>query len=192
MRPVGVVLAGGLGRRMGGDKAVVALRGRPLVHYPLAALGAVLDDLAVVAKRDTSLPALPPAVEIWLDHDERFHPLVGLTTALRCAAGRSVVVVACDMPHVTTGVLRALLDAPAAPAVVARADGRLQPLLARYAPEARPPLEAAGPDESATAVIERLAPVVVDVPAEAVFNVNAPEDLLRMVSEPAPPGSAPQ
>ena len=38
-RPIGVVLAGGSGRRIGGSKAIVKLRGQPLITYPLAALG---------------------------------------------------------------------------------------------------------------------------------------------------------
>ena len=57
---VGVVLAGGPGRRMGGDKAVVALDGRPLLLYPLAALRAAgIADVALVAKRATELPPRP-------------------------------------------------------------------------------------------------------------------------------------
>jgi molybdopterin-guanine dinucleotide biosynthesis protein A len=34
-RPVGAILAGGGGRRIGGDKAIVELHGRPLISYPL-------------------------------------------------------------------------------------------------------------------------------------------------------------
>ncbi|HEX6711829.1 MAG TPA: NTP transferase domain-containing protein, partial [Thermoleophilaceae bacterium] len=52
----GVVLAGGLGRRMGAPKATAMLVGRPLIAYPLDALGAVTDRVVVVAKRDTELP----------------------------------------------------------------------------------------------------------------------------------------
>ena len=178
MTVTGVVLAGGRGRRMGGDKATVALRGRPLLHYPLDALLEVADRVAVVSKRDTRLPHLPPAVEIWCDDDdERTHPLLGVVTALRHAGG-PVLVVAGDMPQVTAEALRALRDAPPAAVAVARADGRLQPLLARYAPEALGALRA-GTDRAATAVVEALDPVIVDVDAGVALNVNAPEDLLR-------------
>ena len=50
------VLAGGLGSRIGGDKALVQLAGRPLISYPLAAAQAAGLDAVVVAKRSTSLP----------------------------------------------------------------------------------------------------------------------------------------
>ena len=176
---VGVVLAGGTGRRMGGDKALVALHGRPLLQYPVDALREVTDRVAVVCKQDTKLPLLPPDVEIWCEEDPRHHPLVGVTAALQRASGADVLVCAGDMPHVTPEVLRALLDAPAGLAAVARAAGRLQPLLARYAPAALPVFEAMDPDEPATRVVERLDPVLVDVAERAVLNVNAPEDLLR-------------
>ena len=62
---MGVVLAGGLGTRIGGSKATVGLGGRPLISYPLDALGAVLDDVVVLAKADTELPSLP-GMTVWI------------------------------------------------------------------------------------------------------------------------------
>lgn len=183
-KPVGVVLAGGDGRRIGGAKATVALDGRPLLYYPLEALRAVLDEVTVVCKEQTVLPGLPPGVTIWCEADARVHPLVGVAAALRTAAGRSVVVCAVDMPFVDAATIRALLAAPPAAAVLVRAGGRLQPLLARYSPEALPVLEAMEDGESATAVVERLAPLVVEVADQrVVFNVNAPEDVLLAEGE---------
>ena len=40
-------------------------------------------------------------------------------------------------------------------------------------------LKLADPDASATAVLKRLAPIAVDVPADSVLNVNRPGDLAR-------------
>ena len=55
---IGAVLAGGGGRRIGGDKAMVELEGRPLLHYPLSVLRAVLDEAALaLARRVALLPA---------------------------------------------------------------------------------------------------------------------------------------
>ncbi len=59
-RPAGIVLAGGLARRMGGpSKPGVVVHGRAMVEWPLDALGAVCDRRAVVCKADTPLPELP-------------------------------------------------------------------------------------------------------------------------------------
>jgi molybdopterin-guanine dinucleotide biosynthesis protein A len=182
--PVGVVLAGGLGRRLGGDKAIVELEGRPLVHYPIEALHEVCDEVAVVAKRDTLLPALAGAASLWVEPDEPRHPLAGVAHALRLAGGRAVLVVAVDLPLIDADTLRRLASADLgddAVAAVPRVHGRLQPLCAFYAPGAL----AAGladfdPSARATEVVEALGIRVVE-PADptAFFNVNRPEDLLQ-------------
>ena len=179
-QPLGVVLAGGSGRRMGGQKSLVELNGRALLLYPIGALREVLDEVVVVCKEHTPLPELGDSVSIWCEGEERTHPLFGVRSALRRTAedDRSVLVCAGDMPLVTAGAVRALLGAPAAPAAVARAGGRLQPLLARYAPAALAVFDAMDPDEPATRIVERLDPLVIDVDESVGFNVNAPEDLL--------------
>jgi molybdopterin-guanine dinucleotide biosynthesis protein A len=182
--PIGVVLAGGSGRRIGGGKAIVELHGRPLVSYPVGVLQAALGRVAVVAKADTELPPLP-GVEIWTEPEHPRHPLTGIVHALDGAEGRAVVVAAADMPFLTEQLVRRVATAEAGgrPAVVPRAGGRVQPLLARYEPSALPLLRAAR-DAAATrpltAVVEELGPLLLEVDgdAEAFFNVNLPEDLL--------------
>jgi len=180
--PIGVVLAGGVGRRIGGDKAIVELEGRPLLHYPLNVLRAVLDDVAVVAKQSTVLPGLDVEVAIWLEPDEPRHPLAGIVHALRCAGGRSVVVVAGDMPFVTRGLVAALARerARGAVAVVPHAAGGLQPLCARYEPRALMPLACGDLAAPLRDVVAALPPRVVEWPDdEPFFNVNHPEDILQ-------------
>jgi len=189
--PIGVVLAGGAGRRIGGAKAVVELHGTPLVRYPLAALQAVLAEVVVVAKHGTALPPLP-AVPIWIEPAEPRHPLAGIVHALEGSGAaariegiaREILVSAGDLPFLTPSLVERLAheDARGAPAVVPRADGRLQPLLARYGPAAYAPLAAAlarDPLPSLTAAVAALEPRIVEVEdATPFFNVNAPEDLL--------------
>lgn len=180
--PLGAVLAGGAGRRIGGEKALVELDGRPLLHYPVAVARAVLGDVVVMCKESTPLPELGGLAAIWCEPEEPSHPLAGVAWALRQGGGRDVLVCAGDMPLVTTEVLHTLLAVTPgdAVAVVPRAADRLQPLLALYRPGALPALEAMDPDEPARAVVERLDPLVVAVDdADAFFNVNAPEDVLR-------------
>jgi molybdopterin-guanine dinucleotide biosynthesis protein A len=179
---IGVVLAGGGGRRIGGDKATVELEGRPLLHYPLNVLRAVFDEVAVVAKQSTLLPGLDVEVAIWLEAEEPRHPLAGVVHALRCARGRPLVVVAGDMPFVTRGLVSALARerARGAPAVVPRAAGRLQPLCARYEPRALSALAACGFASPVSDVVAAMGPRIVEWPdEEPFFNVNSPEDILQ-------------
>jgi molybdenum cofactor guanylyltransferase len=161
---------------------MVELEGRALLHYPIAVLRAVLDEVAVVAKRSTTLPALDVEVAIWLEADEPRHPLAGVIHALRCARGRPVVVVAGDMPFVTRGLVTALARerARGAVAVVPRAGGHLQPLCARYEPGALTTLAAADLAAPLRDVIAGLTPRVLDWPdEEPFFTVNHPEDILQ-------------
>jgi molybdenum cofactor guanylyltransferase len=180
--PVGVVLAGGRGRRIGGDKAIVELEGRALVRYPLETLHEVCDRVAVVAKRDTILPALAGVADLWIEPDEPRHPLAGVAHALALAGGRSVLAVAVDLPLVDAATLRALcaVDPAGAAAVVPRVEGRLQPLCALYLPAAARPLAAFDASARATDVVEQLGIREVAFADPTPFlNVNRPEDLLQ-------------
>jgi molybdopterin-guanine dinucleotide biosynthesis protein A len=180
--PVGVVLAGGLGRRLGGDKAIVELEGRPLIMYVIEALHEVCDDVAVVAKRNTILPPLGGVADLWIEPDEPRHPLTGVGHALRLALGRAVLAVAVDLPLVDAATLRAIAQTdPGDAAVVAPlVYGRLMPLCALYLPRASPGLSSFPPDARATDVIEALGVRAVDgLDPTAFYNVNRPEDLLQ-------------
>jgi molybdopterin-guanine dinucleotide biosynthesis protein A len=174
---IGAVLAGGAGSRLGaGSKAGALLAGRPLVSYPLGALAAVCSRVAVVCKQSTSLPSLE-GVERWDEPDAPRHPLTGIVYALE-QAGEPVLVCAADMPFVTADACRSLLGAPQkSVAVVAAADGVLQPVFGVYAPGALDSLRAAPPNAPLTRTVEALDPTRVALPARVVRSVNTPEEL---------------
>jgi molybdopterin-guanine dinucleotide biosynthesis protein A len=179
--PRGALLAGGQGRRLGGAKACVPVAGRPLLDWPLAALTAALQRVAVVAKADTRLPPLPPGVDRWDEPPQPQHPLVGILEALRRAEGEAVVVCAVDLPCVDPELvgLIAAADAGRAGIVIAAADGRPQPLLGRYEAAARAALERVPAGSRLTDAVTDLGAAVVEVPATALLNVNDEEDRRR-------------
>jgi molybdopterin-guanine dinucleotide biosynthesis protein A len=179
---LGALLAGGRASRLGGRKTTVPLAGRPLLEHPRAALRPVVDEVVVVAKRDTVLPALGREVPLWVEPDEPRHPLTGIVHALRLARGRPVLVCAGDMPLVTKEVFERLLAAPpgAALAVVPRAGRRLQPVCALYLPAALPALAGFDRDARTTDVVEALGIEEVDFgEGECFLSVNTPGDLQR-------------
>lgn len=170
---------------MGGGKATVELGGSPLISYPLAELAAAGLEAVVCAKEGDELP--PLAVPVLREPARPRHPLAGVVAALRAGEGRPLVVVACDMPFVASGLLRLLAETPE-PLVVPAVGGRLHPLLARYEPVLLPRLEAALEAEApVTATIEALGPHHLHEPdlarfgdpARLLFNVNDREDLAR-------------
>ena len=176
---IGAVLAGGSGSRIGGAKATAPLDGQALISYPLAAALGALSSVAVVAKDGVELPQLDQRVELWIEPDEPRHPVVGVIEALRRAEGRAVLIIACDLPLLTSDVvaLIASADAEGSVAVLASAAGRPQPLLARYEPAALELLEKFDTDGPMTEQVMALLPTLVEVPAEASFNVNDLEQL---------------
>jgi molybdopterin-guanine dinucleotide biosynthesis protein A len=182
----GAVLAGGRGSRLGaGSKPATPLAGRPMVSYPVAALGALCKRVAVVCKSTTKLPALD-GVERWDEPDEPRHPRVGIAYALERAGG-PILVCAADMPFVTADACRTLLAAAGAsdgsPAVVAVAGGVLQPVLGLFAPPALDALTEAPADAPLTDTVEALDPVRVALPPAIVRSVNTSEELAEAEAE---------
>lgn len=182
---IGAILAGGAGSRLGGEKALVELGGEPLIGRPLAALRAAGLESIVVAKPETTLPPLDCLVV--REPAEPRHPLCGIVAALREAGGRPIVAVACDMPFVAPGLLAALAEAPE-PLVVPAIGGDTHPLLARYAPELLPALEAALAREAPLRkTVASLHPRLLDEaelarfgdPGTLLLNVNDSDDLAR-------------
>ncbi|HEY2601465.1 MAG TPA: molybdenum cofactor guanylyltransferase [Thermoleophilaceae bacterium] len=175
---IGAVLAGGKGTRFGTrSKPATMLAGRPLISYPVAALREVCERVAVVCKRGTQLPELE-GTERWDEPDEPRHPLTGIVHALEQADGDAVLVCAADMPFVTADACRTLIEAPhKAVAVVAAAEGVLQPTFGIYAPQALDTLKAAPADARLTATVEELNPTRVAFPMKLVQSINTPEEL---------------
>ena len=175
------VLAGGLGSRLGGEKALAEVAGRPLVSYPVAAALAAGLETVVVAKPETELPDLD--VTVLREPEQPHHPLCGVLAALDAGDG-DVLALACDMPFVEPALLEWLSTQEGA--VVLHAADRLQPLPGRYPVVSRDRIaEAIAGDEPMVHTLASLRARRVGVaelerfgdPARMLFNVNEPVDL---------------
>jgi molybdopterin-guanine dinucleotide biosynthesis protein A len=183
-RPLAVVLAGGMSRRMGSPKASVPLAGRPLIAWPLDAARAAGLEAVVVAKPGAPLPPLDVAV--WEEPAEPAHPLVGLIAALE-RAGRPIVALACDMPFVSP----ALLSRLAAAEGVAAPRGEAFP--ARYEPSSLPALTEGLASEAALRdVLAQLGAAVVEADPEELAGVNDPAALEAATRRAAAPRRDPR
>jgi molybdopterin-guanine dinucleotide biosynthesis protein A len=136
-----VLLAGGRSTRMGRDKAALVLDGVPLWQRQLATLSALEpDELLISGPLDG--PWRDAGVECIPDQPPGAGPLGALATILPRMRGRRVVVLAVDLPGMTTAYLRRLLaNAPGENGLVPALDGRFEPLAAIY-PQALAPLAA--------------------------------------------------
>lgn len=110
-----VILAGGEGRRMGGqDKGLVELAGKPLVNWVIDALEAqthAVDHIMISANRN--LPAYAQSGYPVLTDAGSGHagPLAGIYTALQNTQAEYLLVVPCDMPLLPRDVLARLWHA---------------------------------------------------------------------------------
>lgn len=105
----GVVLAGGRGRRMGGqDKGLIRFKGRPLVGYALEALDSVAAHILINANRNREAYARFGYPVISDRTDTYDGPLAGLLSAMRAAETPYVLTVPCDSPLVTGQLLERL------------------------------------------------------------------------------------
>jgi len=130
-----VVLTGGGAVRLGGaDKASIEIGGLTLLEH---ALGAMLDINEVVVVGE-SVPTTRP-VTFTREDPADGGPAAGVLAGLRAFARRPdlLVVLAVDMPLVTSATIRRLTEASGPDgAVLVDADGRVQYLCAAYRVEA--------------------------------------------------------
>jgi len=187
----GVILAGGLSRRMGGgDKGLLALDAHPMLAHVVARLRPQLPLLAINANGDPArfaafgLPVIADA------GSEREGPLAGVLAGLtwaRTQSGvRAIVTAASDTPFLPLDLVPRLLK-PAAPLAVAESQGHVHPTVALWPLSLVDDIQLALAEgrRQAMAFVEganaRLVPFApLEISGQSVdpfFNANTPADL---------------
>ena len=103
------ILAGGQSSRMGRDKALIDVGGQPVIRRVVDAARCVSSDVRIVGYKEAYRMA---GVEVVPDDAPGYGPLGGIMTALRQAEHEFVLVLACDIPLVSTQLLRAMAKEP--------------------------------------------------------------------------------
>ena len=193
----GVLLAGGLSRRMGGgDKALLPLAGQTLIAHVAKRLAPEVSSLVINANGDPSrfnelaLPVVPDDVPDYPG------PLAGILAALRWHAretptARAVVSVSADAPFVPLDLVARLaiaLPTTPTPVAVAQSRERRHHVIALWSLECAGAIEAAlaRGDRKVEAIVDRLGAVAVPFPdfdaagrkIDPFFNINTPDDLV--------------
>ena len=186
----GIVLAGGMSRRLGRMKAIEEVGGEPLIARVIGRLSRITDETVVVVADDEQACALPlpESATVAADIYPNAGSLGGIFTGLTRAKGDWGVVVACDMPFLDLGLFDVMLDnRNGFDAVVPMLDGRPEPTHAAYSKTCLPHIEsrlrtnelkiARFFDEVRVSYIPQQVLDERDPEHLSFFNVNTQEDL---------------
>ena len=123
------ILAGGASRRMGTDKSKLRLEQQTFTERIAETLLQITDSVSIVG-RDSDESSLPSVADVY----PKWGALGGIHAALAACSHEWAIVVACDLPFVTSELFSYLaaqqLDHEAV--VPVQEDGRPQPLAALY------------------------------------------------------------
>lgn len=183
----GVVLAGGLGRRMGGtDKGLQELRGQPMVHWVIERLAPQVDELLINANQNGERYAafghrvVPDQIPGFAG------PLAGLHAALATATHPLVATAPCDSPFLPADLISRLfsaLTAADADLAVAKTFDQAHPVfcLCRRSvlPHLTEFLESGGRKVNRWYSTLNIVEVAFDDEADAFENINTHEELGR-------------
>jgi molybdopterin-guanine dinucleotide biosynthesis protein A len=191
----GLILAGGLARRMGGgDKPLISVGGQTLLERVIERLSPQVGAMVLNANgdptrfADTTLPVVPDVVQGYGG------PLVGVLTGLEWLRDHTLgvewmVSVAADTPLFPTDLVERLhgaISTHGADIAVARTGEQAHPVFALWPLRLAEDLRKAVVDEEMRKIdawTERYKVVHVDWPAkphDPFFNVNTPEDVARL------------
>jgi molybdenum cofactor guanylyltransferase len=130
----GVILAGGRGRRMGGnDKGLVEFAGRPLIEHVIEVLSPQVGALMINANRNQDTYAAYGYPVIRDELDDYQGPLAGFYSAMQAAATDYILTVPCDGPLLSSELVPRLTRALSnneAEIAVAHDGKRMQPVYA--------------------------------------------------------------
>lgn len=195
MPPItGLILAGGEGRRMGGqDKGLVLLRGRPLAEWVLTRIQPQVSEVLISANRNLEAYAAL-GHPVLRDRTEGFvGPLAGIARGLLETRRPFLLAVPCDTPFLPDDLvarLYAALVREQAELAVPLAAGRTQHAVCLMRTEVGASLAAylARGGRKVQDWQAGLKRAVVDFGDEAAFfvNINRPEQLAALEARPRP------
>lgn len=183
----GVILAGGLGRRMGNiDKGLQELRGQPMVHWVIERLAPQVDELLINANQNGERYAAFGHRVVPDQIPDFAGPLAGLHAALSAATHPLVATAPCDSPFLPADLvarLLAALTAADAELAVARTFDQAHPVFCLCKREVLPHLteflESGGRKIDRWYSTLKIVEVAFDDEAEAFENINTREELSR-------------
>lgn len=107
MEVTGIILAGGKSSRMGTEKGLQELCGKPLIQYAIEALSGLCDTILISTSSDVYQSF---GFKTVADEFPGIGPMGGIYSALKQSKTEKNLVLSCDMPFVTRELLSFILE----------------------------------------------------------------------------------
>jgi molybdopterin-guanine dinucleotide biosynthesis protein A len=184
----GVILAGGKSSRYGKNKALVEVRGIPLIERALIAMRSIFHHVIII----TNTPDEYAYLKLPMHQDiiKGLGPLGGIYTGLKMIPNHAGFFVACDMPFLNPELIRYMVEIKADfDVVVPRISGKIEALHGLYTDRCRGKIKRL--IDSRTYQIFRFFPEVsvryvndqevrsIDPDLRSFLNINRPDELKR-------------
>ena len=136
----GIILAGGLGTRIGRDKALLPWGESVILREIVSRMKQACDDIIVV--RNTPLDSAIPGIRVVSDIYMQMGPLAGIHAGLTIALNDYAFVTACDMPYLHPAAIEYFFSEAIGWDIVMPATGsEYEPLFACYSRNCLPAIE---------------------------------------------------
>ncbi|KAA3659312.1 MAG: molybdenum cofactor guanylyltransferase [Calditrichaeota bacterium] len=176
------ILAGGKSNRMGQNKALMNMNGKPLIQHVHDVLQELSDDLFIVSNEPEKYRFLKRP--LYTDEMPSIGPLAGIYTALVHSSNPNCIVLGCDMPFISITLLQRLLQKIEVDKITAvRSQERIEPLCAIYPQTAMPVIKAlvANKRYKAGQLFREIPTAEIELEkseenALTLFNINTPEE----------------
>ncbi|MBL4587162.1 MAG: molybdenum cofactor guanylyltransferase [Flavobacteriales bacterium] len=176
----GIILAGGKSTRMGIDKGLMRLDGKPMIQH-------ILDPMAKICQRILIVSGNQMygmfGFELVNDEASDYGPVMGILSGLRQSKTERNLILSCDSPFVTFELMKQLvLLSDETDVVAAHSEKEIHPLIAVYNRNCIPIFEKAVADDEhrLRTVLEKLKVEELKVESSSehqVRNINTQTDL---------------
>jgi len=127
-----IIMAGGASSRMGVDKSMLPIEGRPMIERISDKLRGTFRQILISANEADKYKHL--GFEIVPDKVADEGPLMGIASAIHASSNEKNFVVACDVPNIDMRIVRRMLEGTNGVDIVipTTGDGKYEPLFAVY------------------------------------------------------------
>ena len=138
-----VILAGGKSLRLGRTKSLATIGGKSLIQWVIDRLAAVSNEIIIANARGEEIPCSATVKSKTVaDIYPGKGPLAGIHSGLIAASSQCAIVVSCDTPFLSVGLLEYMIQTcPGPDIVVPRMKEKVEPLCAIYSKDCVNPIQ---------------------------------------------------